>query len=166
MLACGRPAAAEYTKRRLPWSPRYADRITVRAISGPQDDWFSQQNQLFFASTYSLSPKSNRMGCRLQGPVITKDADAPESLLSIPIAPGNVQIPADGQPIVLMREQTIGGYPCIATVLSCDLWRLAQAQPGATIRFIEVSLEEGQKISRDWYRFLAAIENSTYYVGR
>ena len=106
------------------------------------------------------------MGCRLQGPVITKDADAPENLLSIPIAPGNVQIPADGQPIVLMREQTIGGYPCIATVLSCDLWRLAQAQPSATIRFIAVSLEEGQKISHDWYRFLAAIENSTYYVGR
>ena len=166
VLACGQRIAKEYTKRRLPWSPRYADRITVRAISGPQDDWFSQQSQLFFASTYSLSPKSNRMGCRLQGPVITKDADAPESLLSIPIAPGNVQIPADGQPIVLMREQTIGGYPCIATVLSCDLWRLAQAQPGATIRFIAVSLEEGQKISRDWYRFLAAIENSTYYVGR
>ncbi|NLZ18204.1 MAG: biotin-dependent carboxyltransferase family protein [Desulfobulbaceae bacterium] len=165
ILACGRPAATEYTKRRLPWSPRYTETIVVRAISGPQDDWFTQHNQLFFASIYSLSPQSNRMGCRLQGPAIIRDTNAPENLLSIPIAAGNVQIPADGQPIVLFREQTIGGYPCIATVLSCDLWRLAQAQPGATVHFTEVSLEGGQKISSDWHRFFAAIENSTYYVG-
>ncbi len=158
VLPCGKTPGSGPASRRLPWSPRYpepgTDIITVRAISGPQDDWFRQHSELFFASAFLLSPKSNRMGCRLQGPVIAKDSDAPESLLSIPIAPGNVQIPADGQPIVLLREQTIGGYPCIATVLSCDLWRLAQAQPGASIRFAQIDLDQGQAIAQEWHTFL------------
>lgn len=156
ILSCNGVEQAEVqTTRRLPWSPAYADSITLRAIAGPQDNWFSQDSGHFFQSRYTLSPQSDRMGCRLEGSGIKKDADAPENLLSIPIAAGNVQIPPDGQPIVLFREQTIGGYPCIATVLSCDLWRLAQARPGASVCFQRVSLETGQHLARKWQDVLA-----------
>ena len=146
------------TKRWLPWSPRYGNSITLRAIAGPQDDWFCSHSDHFFQSCFTVSSQSNRMGCRLQGQVIKKNSDAPDNLLSIPVAAGNIQIPPDGQPIVLFREQTIGGYPCIATVLSCDLWRLAQAQPGAKVFFKQVSLEEGQAIAREWQGFLDAAQ--------
>ena len=145
-------------KRRLPWSPVYGNSITLRAIAGPQDTWFCRQTSLFFQTRFTLSSQSNRMGCRLQGQVIKKDTAAPENLLSIPVTAGNIQIPPDGQPIVLFREQTIGGYPCIATVLSCDLWRLAQAQPGAGVCFKQVSLEKGQAIARQWQGFLDAAQ--------
>ncbi len=71
---------------------------------------------------------------------------------------GNIQIPLDGQPNVLFREQTIGGYSIIATVLSCYLWRLAHAQPGAEVCFQQVSLEEGQKTAREWQAFMDAAQ--------
>lgn len=153
-------------KRWLPWSPVYADTITLRVIAGPQDDWFCQQDALLYGSAFTVSSQSNRMGCRLLGPVIKKNIDAPENLLSIPVTAGNIQLPPNGQPIVLFREQTIGGYPIIATVLSCDLWRLAQAPPGAKVRFARLSLEEGQDTARQWQEFLATAHALLQRQGR
>ncbi len=72
--------------------------------------------------------------------------------------PGNVQVPADGQPIVLLKEQTIGGYTNIATVISPDIFRMAQAGPGDTVQFIHVTLDEAHQIYRDWIRFLNETE--------
>ena len=89
------------------------------------------------------------------GAALAADPGAPASIVSEPVTPGNIQIPADGQPIILLGEQTIGGYTCIATVLVCDLWRLAQARPGNAVRFVRVSLEEGYAIHREWSGFLA-----------
>lgn len=83
---------------------------------------------------YRVSAQSNRQGLRLQGPALTL-ADSSERL-SEPVAPGTVQLPADGQPIVLLGEaQTIGGYPRIGHVVAADLPRLAQLRPGDTLRF-------------------------------
>jgi biotin-dependent carboxylase-like uncharacterized protein len=144
--------------RRLPWVPLYPEKIILRAIAGPHDQFFQQYLDRFFAAPYTLSPQSNRMGCRLRGPVVERDSGAPASIVSEPVVPGNIQVPADGQPILLLREQTIGGYTSIATVISADLWRIGQAKPGDTVRFVRVSLEEGQRISRDWLHFLAATE--------
>ena len=144
--------------RRLPWEPLYPETIVLRAIAGPHDQFFQHNLDPFFAVSYTLSPQSNRMGCRLSGPAVKRDSGTPTSIVSEPVVPGNIQIPADGQPILLLREQTIGGYTSIATVISADLWRIGQAKPGDTVRFVRVSLEEGQRISRDWLHFLAATE--------
>ncbi|MDP2863510.1 MAG: hypothetical protein Q8N95_12020, partial [Desulfobacterales bacterium] len=102
--------------------------------------------------------QSNRMGCRLAGPEILRDPDTPQSIISAPVIPGNVQVPPDGQPIVLLKEQTIGGYTSIATVISPDIFRMAQAKPGDTIQFIHVTLDEAHRIYRNWIRFMDDIE--------
>ncbi len=141
--------------RSLPWSPIYPEVIRLRAIPGPHDDVFHGHLDHFFASEFTLTPQSNRMGCRLAGPLVERDSGAPTSIVSEPVARGSVQIPADGQPIVLLGEQTIGGYTAIATVLSCDLWRLGQARPGSRIRFARTTLADGYAIHREWVGFLA-----------
>jgi len=146
--------------RCLPWTPIYRQDHLLRAIAGPHDFLFSFSGGLdrFFGATFTVSPRSDRMGLRLDGPVVERDADAPTGIVSDPVVPGNVQIPGDGQPILLLREQTIGGYACIATVLSADLWRVGQIKPGDRVRFVRVSLDEGQRIAGQWRAFLAATE--------
>jgi biotin-dependent carboxylase-like uncharacterized protein len=144
--------------RRLPWVPLYPESLVLRVIVGPHDQFFQHNLDRFFAATFTLSPQSNRMGCRLSGLPVERDPGAPASIVSEPVVPGNIQIPADGQPILLLKEQTIGGYTAIATVITADLWRIGQAKPGDTIRFAPVSLEEGQRITRTWLDFLAATE--------
>jgi biotin-dependent carboxylase-like uncharacterized protein len=143
------------TPRQLPWWPNYADPILLRAIPGPHHEYFQSSLDPFFAAEYTLTPQSNRMGCRLSGPPVARDPEAPASIVSEPVGRGVVQVPADGQPIVLLGEQTIGGYTCIATVLACDLWRLGQARPGYRIGFVRTTLEQAYAIHRDWAGFLA-----------
>jgi biotin-dependent carboxylase-like uncharacterized protein len=144
--------------RRLPWTPLYPEQVVLRAIAGPHEHLFQRQLDGFFDSIFTVSPQSNRMGYRLQGPEMARDPGALESIVSEPVVAGNIQIPADGQPILLLREQTIGGYTTIATVISADLWRIGQAKPGDTVRFVQVTLEEGQRFSGDWQAFLAETE--------
>ena len=144
--------------RRLPWEPVYPERVLLRAVAGPHDHWFQHHGDAFWGAVFTLSVQSNRMGCRLLGPVIERDAGAPASIVSEPVAAGNIQVPADGQPIIVLNEQTIGGYTAIATVIAADLWRVGQAEPGDTITFIQVSLEEGQRIGREWRAFIADTE--------
>ena len=141
----------------LPWIPLYPDQTIVRAVSGPHDHFFQHSLDLFFSSTFTVSAQSNRMGYRLTGPEIFRDSEAPASIVSEPVTPGNIQVPPDGQPIVLLKEQTIGGYTNIATVISSDLFRIAQASPGSTVRFIRVTLEEAHRIYREWAEFLEEI---------
>ena len=143
--------------RMLPWIPRYSNTLVLLALAGPHDDWFSEYGQAFFSTTYTVSSQSNRMGCRLQGEAVKKDNKAPKDMLSVPMAPGNIQIPPSGQPIVLFREQTSGGYPCIATVLTSELWRLAQLQPGGTIRFEQALLDKAHQLHDDWLKFFREI---------
>ncbi|MNI82631.1 KipI antagonist [compost metagenome] len=85
------------------------------------------------------------MGCRLSGPALR--LKSPKEYLSEPVSHGTVQVPADGQPIVLLADrQTLGGYPKAAQVISVDLPLLAQAAPGTRIRFAEVSLREAETL--------------------
>lgn len=144
--------------RRLPWVPLYPEKLFVRALPGPHDDSFLNDLDRFFVSTFTVTTQCNRMGCRLSGSEIHRDPDAPQSIISEPILPGNVQVPADGQPIVVLKEQTIGGYTSIATVISSDIFRMAQVKPGDTIRFTQVTLDEAHRIYREWMRFLDEIE--------
>lgn len=151
----GYPAVGPDRSRRLDWRPLYGSDIRLRALPGPQDAYFSKALDIFFATPFTVTSHTNRMGCRLQGTPLERDPEAPPSIISEPIVHGNVQVPADGQPIILMVEQTIGGYAKIATVISADLFKIAQARPGDHIRFFPVTLEEAHRISREWLSCLA-----------
>jgi len=129
--------------------PAYPDKIVLRAIPGPQADDFTRAIDRFFEVPFTLDTRTDRMGCRLDGPVIALDPGSPQSIISEPVVPGSVQIPADGHPIILLGEQTSGGYAKIATVISPDLSRLAQATPGVVIHFERVDIETAHRIYRE-----------------
>ena len=109
----------------------------LHAVPGPQDHHFSEcALQVFFSSDYELTAEADRMGARLQGPAIEHLNAAARDIVSDAILPGSVQVPGNGQPIVLLADaHTAGGYPKIATVASVDLSALALARPGWRFRF-------------------------------
>ncbi|MFH1985059.1 MAG: biotin-dependent carboxyltransferase family protein [Pseudomonadota bacterium] len=139
----GSPAPALPPPRGIPkeWIPEHGKDILLRVVPGPQDDFFDAGMKTLLSSAFMVTPKADRMGYRLQGPEIRRRADAPASIVSEPSMPGGIQIPADNQPIILLVEQTVGGYAKIATVISTDLPRLAQATPGDTVTFEQITLE-------------------------
>jgi allophanate hydrolase subunit 2 len=110
----------------------------VRVIPGYQQAHFPRYEQRrFFSHAYTVSDRSDRMGYRMEGPAIACDI---EGILSEGICLGAIQIPADGQPIVLLNDrQTIGGYPKIGSALSLDLAQMAQLQPGGTVYFTPIT---------------------------
>ena len=150
--------------RELPdeWIPQYGREITLRAVPGPQDDSFREGIGSFFGASYEVTQQADRMGCRLRGAAVHRDAGSPESIVTEPTMPGNIQIPADGQPIILLVEQTSGGYAKIATVITADLPNVAQAMPGNTIRFEQVTLENAHRLYREQQRQLQRIRVFTY----
>lgn len=116
---------------------------SIRVTAGPQEGWFSVEAlQSFCKTEYHLSDLSDRMGYRLEGPPLTRSHAG--ELLSQGTVPGAIQIPPDGQPVVMMADRpTTGGYPIPACVIRADLARLAQCLPGeAKVRFVKVSREE------------------------
>jgi biotin-dependent carboxylase-like uncharacterized protein len=137
--------------------PRYRQEATLRMVPGYQQAQFSEESRArFFSSEYEVTNQSDRMGYRLKGPVITAQVDG---VLSEGICHGAVQVPPDGQPIVLLNDrQTIGGYPKIGSVLALDTARLAQLRAGARVRFEAVSIDEARKINAAAYRRFMAIK--------
>jgi allophanate hydrolase subunit 2 len=102
---------------------------------------------LFFTSEWGITPQLNRMGFRLTGPALSHKASA--DILSDGIVCGSIQVPGDGQPIIMMRDhQTTGGYTKMATVISADLAPLARMRPGLFLRFNAISQEEAEDIAR------------------
>jgi biotin-dependent carboxylase-like uncharacterized protein len=127
-----------------------ANDVTVRVVLGPQDDHFGPEAlAAFLGETYMLAAESDRVGCRLQGARLAHRGAA--EIVTDGMVPGCVQVPPDGQPIVMMAGgPTTGGYPKIATVVSTDLPALAQLLPGeGRVRFRAVSIEEAQEAMRD-----------------
>lgn len=120
--------------------PHYPEAPLLRVIEGYQADQFSAAAKaIFYSSDYRLSQQCDRMGFRLQGPRLDC---AIGGILSEGISLGAIQVPADGQPIILLHDrQTIGGYPKIGNVFSGDLYQLAQLMPGARVRFAPISQE-------------------------
>jgi antagonist of KipI len=113
----------------------------LRVVDGPQADWF-QPNELFDRN-FSVSATSNRMGLRLEGEPLSS---AEREMVSEPVCPGSVQVTSDGKCIVLgVDAQTIGGYPKIAQVVSCDLDKLGQLRAGERISFRRVTLDDAER---------------------
>ena len=123
----------------------FPSEITLRILESYHHARFSAEaRERFYAQRFRVTTATDRMGCRLSGEPVAY----PGEIVSEPTTLGAVQIPADGQPIVLMAEhQTIGGYPIIGTVIPCDIDRLAQAQPGSRVRFLPLSPEEARQIT-------------------
>jgi biotin-dependent carboxylase-like uncharacterized protein len=141
------------------WIPDYSEGIVLRTVVGPQDDFFTDGLDTIFESEYMVSTKADRMGYRLQGPEILHREGVPKSIISEPSMPGGIQIPADNQPIILLVEQTVGGYTKIATVISTDLPKVAQATPGDPVRFEQVTLETAHRLYRENRGLLQKINN-------
>ena len=120
--------------------PTYSGDISLRVILGYQQHHFSRHQQcLFFSSEYEVSDRCDRMGYRLTGAEIKPSIDG---ILSEGICLGAIQMPADGQPIVLLNDrQTIGGYPKIGSMVSLDVARLGQCLPGAKLTFESVTID-------------------------
>lgn len=132
---------------RLPkgYRPLYGHHAMLRVMPGYQQHSFNRQQQRrFFSHEYTVSIHSDRMGCRLEGPGISANI---EGILSEGICLGAIQVPPDGQPIILMQDrQTIGGYPKLGSVLSLDVSRLAQLRPGSKVTFAPITVEKAHNI--------------------
>ena len=136
----------------------YPDAFTLRVVPGPQDDYFTEDGmRAFLSGEYTVTKEADRMGVRLDGPQI--EAKDGVDIVSDGIAFGAVQIPASGKPIIMAADrQTVGGYAKIATVAGADMSLLAQAKPGARVRFAAVTQQEAERAYRRMMRRLDELE--------
>ena len=162
-LPCGAWSHAEPREWRCrsPWTQSDGP---VRVILGPQQDHFTP-NAIgqFLDQNWEATAAQDRMGLRFQGEALAHVNAAAADIVSDGVAPGAIQVPANGQPIVLLADgQTVGGYPKIATVISADLPRLAHLRPGTRVRFEAVNLEQARRALNDeharWQRWLSSRE--------
>ena len=138
--------------------PAYIQNPTIDVIMGPQTNYFTDDSiETFLSSEYSVSLTSDQMGYRLDGPALTHRSKT--ELISEGVTFGAIQIPSNGQPIVIMADgPPTGGYPKIGTVASADVPLLAQCVPGKSkIRFRETTVVEAQKRYRELMRGLNRI---------
>jgi antagonist of KipI len=119
-----------------------AGRARVRVAPGPQCDWFGDEAwRALTGVSFRVSPRSNRMGYRLEGPPLTRTRGG--EAISEPVCMGAIQVPSAGEPILLMADrQTAGGYPKIGQVISADLCLAAQLAPGDFIEFARCTERE------------------------
>ncbi len=150
-LAC-RPASFRHAAS-VPWPylPDYRRTPLLRVITGGDAVSFSEdQVQGFFAQIWLLSPQTDRMGARLLGEPLTP----PARQWSLGVTRGAIQVPPDGQPIILQADhQTMGGYPLLGWLHPLDQSRLAQCPAHHPLRFTAVSISDTQAELGDFYRF-------------
>lgn len=126
--------------------PRHPGDGGLRVVPGPQIHWFTDTGlAAFFSGTYRIDAASDRRGLRVRGPRVTHTL---EELGSQGVLPGAVQVPPDGQPIILGWDGPVtGGYPVIAALITADLPRLAQLRPGDGVRFETIELERARALA-------------------
>lgn len=135
-------AATERAEHALP--PLQPSPDPIRVVPGPQDDEFGDAVKTFLDGTWTISATSDRMGYRLEGPVVRHQHG--HNIVSDGTVNGSIQVPGNGQPIVLMPDRgTTGGYPKIATVIGADLGRFAQMPPLRPFRFQAVDVKEARR---------------------
>jgi len=133
------------------------EKDTIRVLKGPQFDYFAKESQKdFFSKTYKVSNLTDRMGMRLEGAVMKNIIST--NIRSEGITKGAIQVPADGQPIVLLTDYpTIGGYPKIANVISADYDLLIQRTPGEKIFFKLIVLSEAEQLYKEHIKSISEI---------
>lgn len=151
-LPLGAPAlnGAQLARRRFGVRPPewaidgrdFGEAIPLRVMLGPESGLFTPASLAAMSrEPWRITPQSNRMGSRLEGPVLERKRAG--DMLSSGVIPGTIQVPPSGQPIILMGDaQTTGGYPRIAVVIRADLWKLAQAPLGGMLRLVQVDAAE------------------------
>jgi biotin-dependent carboxylase-like uncharacterized protein len=133
---------------------------TIRVLLGPQADHFTPEAlHAFTHEAWEATAEQDRMGLRLRGAKLHHVSQAAADIVSDAVTPGTIQVPASGQPIVLLADcQTVGGYPKIATVITADLPKLAHARPGTRLQFEAVTLAQAQQALADvraaWQQWL------------
>ncbi|HIF61498.1 MAG TPA: biotin-dependent carboxyltransferase [Candidatus Pelagibacter sp.] len=130
---------------------------TIRVLKGPQYDYFSDESKkIFFSQSYKISILTDRMGMRLEGQVLKNIINT--NIRSEGITKGAIQIPADGQPIILLTDcPTIGGYPKIANIITADYDLLVQKIPGTNISFKCIELNEAEELYKKRYNNISKI---------
>jgi antagonist of KipI len=153
-------AISSFRKRTL--APQALERLSPRKVlrvtPGPQSDWFPESSQhLFYSSAYRVAEESNRMGLRLEGAPIPEHSGG--QMISEGVSLGAIQIPHGGQPIILfVEQQTTGGYPKIANVISADLPSVGQLRPRDEIRFERVDWETARSLLQEQEKLLVSQE--------
>ena len=143
----------EKTMRRIPekYLPKFSRFNILRVVLGPQDDYFTEKgiHDLFVSGGYGVTKDFDRMGIRLQGSPIEHKETA--DIISDGTNFGSIQVPANGQPIILAADrQTTGGYTKIGSVITADLYKLAQMSYLDKVLFQKVSIEEAQKLAIEY----------------
>ena len=132
--------------------PDFSGGGVIRVTEGPQADWFGSE---LYDVEWTVAEESNRMGLRLRGPAIPSHAG---HMLTEGVALGAIQVPPDGQPIVLFVEhQTTGGYPKPANVISADFGRVGQLRPRDRVRFERVTIEEALRLLQQQEQWLYSL---------
>jgi len=143
------------------WIPDFGGDQEIRAVLGPQADRFTDEGiAALLGSPYEMLPQSDRMGARLRGPRIAHARG--HDIISDGIPLGGIQVPGDGQPIVLLVDrQSTGGYTKVATVCSIDIARLAQVKPGQRVTFRAIDVAEAHRLVREDAASLAGAVKET-----
>jgi biotin-dependent carboxylase-like uncharacterized protein len=172
-LMLGLPAlnAAQLAQRpfglRMPaWSFDPNDKaIVLRVMPGPEFEQFTiASRDLLWREPWRITPQSNRMGSRLEGPELKRKRSA--DMLSSAVIPGTIQVPPSGQPIILMGDaQTTGGYPRIGVVVRADLWKLAQAPLNGRLRLRQVDAAEALAAWDGQRRYLSQVAQGLAFAG-
>ena len=151
LLACAEGGCARAASVPWPYRPDYRATPVLRVITGGDAVAFSEVAlAAFFGQVWQLAAQSDRMGARLQGEPLV----APVRQWSLGVARGAIQVPPDGQPIILQADrQTMGGYPILGWLHPLDQWRLAQCQGRQSLRFTQVSVSDAQAELREFYHF-------------
>jgi biotin-dependent carboxylase-like uncharacterized protein len=141
----------------------------IRVVLGPQQEYFTEEaTAILLSAEFRISPSADRMGMRLDGPLLQLSRGW--DIVSDAIVTGAIQVPGSGQPILLLADhQTTGGYPKIATVISADLPVVGRRRPGDALRFTAVTVEAAEELCRAAERHLAdlvaALEPTTWRPG-
>ena len=132
--------------------PQWMKNQTIRVTDGPQANWFHGE---LYEGAYTVAEECNRMGIRLRGAAIPSVAGG---MLTEGVEMGAIQVPPDGQPIVLFVEhQTTGGYPKPANVISADFWRLGQLRPRDEVRFERVEIRRALELLQQQEQWLYSL---------
>jgi antagonist of KipI len=156
-LGAGIPAVRK--KRLAPkMLERFQPRKVIRVTDGPQSDWFADSAwQTFCDGAFRITEQSDRMGIRLEGPSIPLDSS--REMITEGVSLGAVQVPPSGQPIILfVDQQTTGGYPKIANVISADVHSLGQLRPRDLIRFERIEMSVARSLLLEQEALLASKE--------